>query len=155
MSDAYYMMEYDEATTEDIDEAGVWGTLKDGVITFPTNALLVTAEALGGKLYYGNTNGAFKVVLPGYGEEEGGEEEGGEEETPEEGTETASVSKASVKNLDAAFELPMSVGHIVGAGIVPETRTVEATATVSANPVRKSSSDRNTEISNYVPRVNY
>ena len=134
MSDAYYMMEYDEATTEDIDEAGVWGTLKDGVITFPANALLVTADALGGKLYYGNTNGAFKVVLPGYGEEEGGEEE-----TPEEGTETASVNKDSVKNLDVAFELPMSVGHIVGAGIVPETRTVEATATVSANPVRKSS----------------
>ena len=134
MGDAYYMMEYDGLTPEEIDETGAWGTLKDGIITFPAKTLLVTAQALGGKLYYANTNGAFKVVLPGYGEEEGDEDE-----TPEEGTETTSVSKSSFQNLEAAHELPMSVGRIAGAGIESETRTVEVSATVSANPVRKSS----------------
>ena len=133
MSDAYYMMEYDGLTTEEIDEAGAWGTLKDGVFTVPAKSLLVTAQALG-TLYYANNNGAFKVVLPGYGEAEGDEEE-----APEEGTETTSVSKSSFQDFEAAYELPMSVGRIAGAGIVSETRTVEVTATVSANPVRKSS----------------
>lgn len=37
------------------------GTLKDGVISFPANGLLV---GLSDGFYYGNTNGAFKVVLP-------------------------------------------------------------------------------------------
>lgn len=42
---------------------GFCGTLVDGVITFPTKALLVSAESLDG-WYYANSNGAFKVVLP-------------------------------------------------------------------------------------------
>lgn len=137
-------------TTAEVIASGSAGTLKDGVITFPTKSLLVSmANFQNGGWLYANTNGAFKVVLPGYGEAEGGEE------TPEEGTETTSVSKSSVKNLDAAFELPMSVGRIAGAGIVSETRTVEASATVSAKPFTKVSSDRNTEIVRFNNRVNY
>lgn len=123
-----------------------YGKLKDGVITFPAKSLIVLDDD---GAYYANGNGAFKVVLPGYGDAEG------DDETPEEGAETTSVSKSSVKALDTAFELPMSVGRIAGAGIVPETRTVEATATVSANPVRNASSERNTEIAYFTARVNY
>ncbi len=49
---------------ETIKAAGVYcGTLVDGVITFPTKALLVGAEALDG-WYYANSNSAFKVVMP-------------------------------------------------------------------------------------------
>ena len=123
-----------------------YGKLKDGVITFPAKSLILLDDD---GAYYANGNGAFKVVLPGYGDAEG------DDETPEEGAETTSVSKSSVKALDTAFELPMSVGRIAGAGIVPETRTVEATATVSANPVRNASSERNTEIAYFTARVNY
>lgn len=105
------------------------GTLVEGVITFPQKSLLMSLAGYNnGTYYYANTNSAFKVVLPGYGEE-----------TPEEGTETASVSKSSVKNVESAFDCSMSVGHIVGADIQPETRTVEATAVLSATPVRKAS----------------
>ena len=42
---------------------GYCGTLSEGVITFPTKALLVSAATLDG-WYYANSNGAFKVVLP-------------------------------------------------------------------------------------------
>lgn len=49
---------------EEVKTAGFCGTLKDGVITFPVKSLLITADGLGGKLYYANTAGAFKVVLP-------------------------------------------------------------------------------------------
>lgn len=44
-----------------IKNAGYCGTLKDGVITFPLKALLTSMD---GGLYYGNTNGGFKLVLP-------------------------------------------------------------------------------------------
>ena len=116
-----------------------YGKLKDGVITFPANSLIVLDDE---GAYYANTNGAFKVVLPGYGDAEG------EEETPDEGAETTSVSKSSVKTHESDIQLPMSVGRIAGAGIESETRTVAATATISSNPVRNSS-DRNTEIASF------
>lgn len=44
-----------------IKNAGYCGTLKDGVITFPVKALLTSMD---GGLYYGNSNGGFKLVLP-------------------------------------------------------------------------------------------
>ncbi len=50
-------------TIEDAKEAGVAGTLENGIITFPTNALLTTATNLS-SFYYANTNGAFALVLP-------------------------------------------------------------------------------------------
>lgn len=47
-------------------EAGNTGTLSNGVITFPTSKLLISmANYKSGALYYGNTNGKFRVVLPG------------------------------------------------------------------------------------------
>ena len=51
-------------TKEAVAEAGLFGTLKDGVITFPTKALFVKMPDYSSSLYYANTNGAFKVVLP-------------------------------------------------------------------------------------------
>ena len=53
----------DESDLETIKDAGYCGTLVDGVITFPTKTLLITATGLDG-FYYANLNGAFKVELP-------------------------------------------------------------------------------------------
>lgn len=51
------------ATLEEVKAAGLCGSLADGVITFPVKSLLCTFESKDG-FYYGNINGAFKVVLP-------------------------------------------------------------------------------------------
>ena len=44
-----------------------YGTLKDGIITFPTKGLLVGMEIYteGGWGWYANANGLFRVVMPG------------------------------------------------------------------------------------------
>jgi len=47
---------------EDVKAAGYCGTFKDGVITFPTKMLLVNFEG-SSSLYYGNTNGLWKVDM--------------------------------------------------------------------------------------------
>ncbi len=41
------------------------GTLADGIITFPKNAVLMGFGGTG-KAYYTNNNGLFRIVLPGY-----------------------------------------------------------------------------------------
>lgn len=51
------------ATLEEVKAKGVCGSLADGVITFPVKSLLCTLESET-SFYYGNINGAFKVVLP-------------------------------------------------------------------------------------------
>lgn len=51
------------ATLEEVKAKGVCGSLTDGVITFPVKSLLCTLESET-SFYYGNINGAFKVVLP-------------------------------------------------------------------------------------------
>ena len=126
---ASYLMDNGKTPAE-VAASGKFGTLENGVITFPDKSLFFAMPSYNSSLYYANQSGAFKVVLPGYGEEEGGEEE-----TPE----ATTVNKSSVKGFDSEYELPMSVGYIVGADIQPETRTVEATAVLSATPVRKAS----------------
>lgn len=45
--------------------SSVYGTLKDKIITFPAQAILVSMEGLGGSFYYGNGSGMFRVCLPG------------------------------------------------------------------------------------------
>ncbi len=53
-------------TVDEVKENGVFGTYKDGVITFPANSLMVGMvdyNDLG--LYRANTNGGFRVVMPG------------------------------------------------------------------------------------------
>lgn len=52
------------STVEQQKAAGNCGTLKDGVITFPTRSLLATRDGESG-LYYANNNGAFQIVFPG------------------------------------------------------------------------------------------
>ena len=39
-----------------------FGTLQDGIITFPVNGLIVYDDDGD---YYGNINGAFRLILPG------------------------------------------------------------------------------------------
>ena len=51
------------AILEEVKAKGVCGSLADGVITFPVKSLLCTLESET-SFYYGNINGAFKVVLP-------------------------------------------------------------------------------------------
>ena len=62
---AGYMLE--GGTSEDeVAAQGLFGTLRDGIITFPTQALLLNmSEYNPSSLYYANNNGAFRVVLPG------------------------------------------------------------------------------------------
>ena len=58
---ASYLLSNDQdATKEDAKEAGLCGILADGVISFPEKGLVY---AMGSKLYYGNTFGAFKLDM--------------------------------------------------------------------------------------------
>ena len=41
----------------------LYGTLKDGIVTFPKNGLLI---GMGGYYYFTNSSGKFRFVLPGY-----------------------------------------------------------------------------------------
>lgn len=61
---AYYYMA-SGYTLEEMKEAGYTGTYADGVITFPTSTLLICMPDYSSSYYYANTNGAFKVVMPG------------------------------------------------------------------------------------------
>ncbi len=61
---AYYMSR--GYNFDEVKDAGYCGTLVNGVITFPENALLIgMADYYDGGWFTANTNGAFKVVLPG------------------------------------------------------------------------------------------
>ena len=63
---AGYYMNYGY-TLDEMKSEGYTGTLENGIITFPTSTLLISmADYNSGGLYYANTNGGFKVVLPGY-----------------------------------------------------------------------------------------
>ena len=57
---AWYQANAQGATKEDAKGAGLCGILADGVITFPVDGLL---SVMGGKAYYGNRNGAFKLDM--------------------------------------------------------------------------------------------
>ena len=61
---AAYYLDYGY-TLDDVKAEGLAGTLVDGVITFPAESILVGFLEESDDLYYANTNGAFKVVLPG------------------------------------------------------------------------------------------
>lgn len=53
-------------TLAEVKDAGYTGTFEGGVITFPAESMLVSmADYNNGGLYTANTNGAFKVVMPG------------------------------------------------------------------------------------------
>ena len=43
-----------------------FGTLEDGVITMPTNSMVINMSEYSSSYYYSNTNGLFAVALPGY-----------------------------------------------------------------------------------------
>lgn len=43
-----------------------FGTLEDGIITMPTNSMLINMSEYSSGIYYSNTNGMFAVALPGY-----------------------------------------------------------------------------------------
>ena len=68
---AWYQANAAGAAKEDVKAAGLCGIYADGVITFPVDGLL---SVMGGKAYYGNRNGAFKLDMtdmkPVGGEEE-------------------------------------------------------------------------------------
>lgn len=55
----------DEHSVEEIEAAGIqFGTLKDGVITFPAEELLICLPDYSSNFYYANLNGAFEVIMP-------------------------------------------------------------------------------------------
>ena len=57
---AWYKADALEATKEEVKEVGFCGTYVDGVITFPTEGLMVQ---MGGERYKGNCNGAFALDM--------------------------------------------------------------------------------------------
>lgn len=62
---AGYYMERGQ-TLEEVKAAGYTGIYEDGVITFPANSMLISmANYNEGKLYTANSNGAFRVAMPG------------------------------------------------------------------------------------------
>ena len=75
---AWYQANAQSATKEDVKEAGLCGIYADGVITFPVDGLL---SVMGGKAYYGNRNGAFKLDMSNM-TPVGGEENGEASEAP-------------------------------------------------------------------------
>ena len=51
----------------DVKAAGYYGTLKEGVITFPTQGILINLPDYNPTgFYYANAHGLFAIVLPGY-----------------------------------------------------------------------------------------
>lgn len=61
----YYMK--NGQSVEEVKAAGYFGTLKDGLITFPASTLLISmANYQDGAFYVSNTGGKFSVLLPGY-----------------------------------------------------------------------------------------
>lgn len=64
---AGYYMTRQGASKEDMKNAGYTGTLVDGIITFPSKALLFGMEDYNNfGLYQSNVNGLFAIALPGY-----------------------------------------------------------------------------------------
>lgn len=47
------------------ESTGQYGTLKDGIITFPAQSVMLELEKEAGKFYYGNRNGMLRILLPG------------------------------------------------------------------------------------------
>lgn len=129
LSMAWYYMSNGQ-TADEVAEAGLFGTLKDGVITFPVKAL---GLVLGGTIYYGNPNGAFKVVLPS-----------AYTETDEEAT-TASVSSSikgtGVKSGKEFRKARLSVGQKTYVSYEREIRPVEMTVS-NISSVRKDKNNK-------------
>lgn len=48
-----------------IEQKGFFGTLEDGIITFPVKGLLVVEESEYPNWYYGNTHGTERIAMPG------------------------------------------------------------------------------------------
>lgn len=69
-SAAYYDLQSGK-TLDEVKEKGECGTYnaKKGVITMPERSALITFEGMVPSLYYGNLDGMFKVVLPGFEDE--------------------------------------------------------------------------------------
>ena len=47
------------------ESTGQYGTLKDGIITFPAQSVLLELEKEAGKFYPGNRDGMLRILLPG------------------------------------------------------------------------------------------
>ena len=125
MSMAYFQIATGNMTADQCAEAGLFGTLKDGVITFPVKALLVTDDD---GTYYANNNGGFKIILPS-----------AYKETDEEAT-TASVS-SSIKGTEAKsgkefVKARLSVGQKTYVSYERDIRPVEMTVS-NIGSVRK------------------
>ena len=97
----YYLSQ--GSAMEEVDDS-YFGTLADGVITFPERGLVVSmANYNEGAWYSANKNGAFKLVLPGA-------EVSGDEGTAgaDGGTGAAGVARKSVKKAGKPLDVPAS-----------------------------------------------
>lgn len=127
MSMAYYQIATGNMTADQCAEAGLFGTLKDGVITFPVKALLVTDND---GTYYANGNGGFKLILPSA-------------YTPSEEARTMSVNRkgAVVKSGKEFGKAILSVGKKTYVSYEREIHPVEM-ATSNISSVRKDKNNK-------------
>ncbi|MGN1221038.1 MAG: hypothetical protein ACI4TU_08870, partial [Candidatus Cryptobacteroides sp.] len=117
----YYMSAGNSA--DDVAAAGFFGKLSNGVITMPTKGVFVGAV---GNLYYGNVNGAFKVVLPSA-------------YTPAAAPAAAPAAKRQNVTLPSEYVLaPATLSQGVKADFSYRKDARSATFTVAENYVRKS-----------------
>jgi hypothetical protein len=130
----YFLATDKEVTKDMLKAAGYYGKLVDGVITFNAKTL---GLIMGTSMYYANTLGEFKVVLPGESTD-----------TPaEEGTETTTVKMST--NLTATpFACYMSKGRVANLNIQPKVRTVRCGISVLPAASRQSI-DRNSAINTF------
>ena len=52
------------------ESAAQYGTLEDGVITFPAQSIMIEQESNPGTFYYGNREGMLRILLPGVEEKD-------------------------------------------------------------------------------------
>ena len=136
MSTADLLIANEVATAEDLKKAGYYGVLKDGVITFEEETIL---------LLFGEyaIPGSFTVTLPS-----------AKADDTTATTSATSVDKSSVKANETSFSMPMSKGHRAGVKFERETKTVAVTATVIARIPEKTSIDRNAPVATFDNRIN-
>ena len=135
---AAYYMDNKGYPLEAVKDAGMCGTLKDGIITFPESALLITAPSLS-RIYEANTYGAFKVVLPE-----------AVETTTAQTASPASVSTASI-SAESAFEASMTAGYSTGIDYSDKVFTVDCKVVPS---VSFEKAGRNSAIRKYSVSLN-
>lgn len=136
MSYADLLISAGVVTEEEAKSDGLYGTLKDGVISFAEQTVVIVDDESAGL-------GTIKVVLPSVDSDD---------EPAEETADVSSLSRASVKNVESAIRVPMSKGRIAGVKIESKIRTVAVSVSLSDERPAVTAIDQNEEIATFEVR---